>query len=71
MMLCAAYIGLIIVIEAGPVYRLFMAQLRGKPLTFATWIWIIGSFAFTFGCSLVAIVLPMRYGETRLSKLLI
>jgi ABC-2 type transport system permease protein len=71
MILCAAYIGLIIVIEAGPVYRLFMAQLHGKPLGFATWIWIIASFAFTFGCSLVAIMLPMRYGETRLSKLLI
>jgi ABC-2 type transport system permease protein len=71
MILCAAYIGLVIAIQAGPVYRLFMAEVRGQPLPLATWIWIIGSFAVTFGCSLLAIALPMRFGETRLSKLLI
>ena len=71
MILCVAYIGLVVAIEAGPVYRLYMAQVRGLPLTLATWLWIIGSFAVTFGCSLLAIALPIKFGETRLSKLLI
>jgi ABC-2 type transport system permease protein len=71
MILCAAYIGAVIAIEAGPVYNIFMAEIRGKTLTLATWFWIIGSFMVTFVGSLLAIALPMRFGETRLSKLLI
>ncbi|UCG08701.1 MAG: hypothetical protein JSV83_08645 [Desulfobacterales bacterium] len=71
MIVCAGYIGLIIVIEAGPVYNLFMADIRGKTLSLATWIWIIGSFSLTFALSLIAIAFPMRFGEKRLAKLLI
>ena len=70
MIVCAGYIGLVIVIEAGPVYNLFMADIRGKTLTPVTWIWIIGSFTVTLVFSLVAIAFPMRFGERRLAKLL-
>jgi ABC-2 type transport system permease protein len=69
MITCAAYIGLVILIEAGPVYNLFMAQIRGKDLSAAAWLWIVGSFAAVFVFSLMAIALPMRFGEKRLSKL--
>jgi len=71
MIVCAGYIGLIILIEAGPVYHLFMADFRGKTLSAAVWLWIIGSFAAAFVFSLLAIALPMRFGENRLSKRLI
>ena len=71
MIVCAGYIGLIILIEAGPVYHLFMADFRGKTLSAAVWLWIIGSFATAFVFSLLAIALPMRFGENRLSKRLI
>ncbi|MEE4261496.1 MAG: hypothetical protein V2I56_02325 [Desulfobacteraceae bacterium] len=71
MIVCAGYIGLIILIEAGPVYSLFMADFREKTLSPATWLWIIGSFATAFVFSLLAIALPMRFGENRLSKRLI
>ena len=71
MIVCCAYIGLIILIEAGPVYNLFMASIRGKTLSPAIWLWIIGSFATAFVFSLAAIALPMRFGENRLSKRLI
>jgi ABC-2 type transport system permease protein len=70
MIVCAGYIGLVIVIEAGPVYNLFMADIRGKTPTPLTWIWIIGSFTVTFVFSLLAIAFPMRFGERRLAKLL-
>jgi ABC-2 type transport system permease protein len=69
MIMCAGYIGLVILIEAGPVYNLFMAQIRGKDLSAAAWLWIVGSFAAVFVFSLLAIALPMRFGEKRLSKL--
>ena len=71
MIVCAGYIGLIILIEAGPVYHLFMADFRGKNLSAAIWLWITGSFATAFVFSLLAIALPMRFGENRLSKRLI
>jgi ABC-2 type transport system permease protein len=71
MIVCVGYIGLIILIEAGPVYNLFMADIRGKILTPATWVWIIGSFTAAFVLSLVAIAYPIRFGEKRLAKLLV
>jgi ABC-2 type transport system permease protein len=70
MVVCAGYIGLTILIEAGPVYNLFMADLRGKTLTFLTWIWIIGSFTLTLALSLSAVALPMRFGEKRLARIM-
>jgi len=70
MIVCAGYIGLVILIEAGPVYNLFMADIRGKALSLATWAWIIGAFAVAFVFSLLAIALPMYFGEKRLAKLL-
>jgi ABC-2 type transport system permease protein len=71
MIVCAGYIGLVILIEAGPVYHLFMADIRGKSLSPAIWLWTISSFAIAFVGSLLAIALPMRFGENRLSKRLI
>lgn len=71
MTLGAAYIALIIIIQAGPVYNLFMAGIRGKMLSVFDWTWILVSFAFAVGISILAIVIPMRFGETRLSKILI
>jgi ABC-2 type transport system permease protein len=71
MIACAGFIGLVILIEAGPVYNLFMAEIRGKVLSPAAWLWIAGSFAAVFVISLMAIAIPMRFGEKRLSKMLI
>ncbi|MBT8373034.1 MAG: hypothetical protein KJO34_18865 [Deltaproteobacteria bacterium] len=71
MIVCAGYIGLAILIEAGPVYNLFMAEMRGNVLSPAAWLWIIGSFGAVLVFSLLAILLPMRFGENRLSKLVI
>jgi ABC-2 type transport system permease protein len=71
MIVCVGYIGLVILLEAGPVYYLFMADIRGKTLSPAIWLWIVGSFGSAFVFSLMAIKLPMRFGESRLSKRLI
>jgi ABC-2 type transport system permease protein len=70
MIVCAGYIGIVILIEAGPVYNLFIADIRGKTLSPAMWIWIIASFSTAFVLSLVAIKIPMRFGEKRLSQIL-
>jgi ABC-2 type transport system permease protein len=70
MIVCAGYIGLVILIEAGPVYNLFMADIRGRALSPGTWIWIIAAFSVTLGFSLLAIALPMRFGEKHLTRIL-
>jgi len=69
MIVCAGYIGAIILLEAGPVYNLFMADIRGKFIPMGVWLWIAGSFSAVLVMSLFAIILPMRFGEARLSKL--
>ncbi|MGD8342356.1 MAG: hypothetical protein PVH53_02130 [Desulfobacterales bacterium] len=71
MIACAGYIGLVVLIEAGPVYNLFMAGIRNEFISLSTWIWIIGSFSLVLIFSLLAIFVPMRFGEQRLSRLLI
>ena len=70
MITCAGYIGLVVIIEAGPVYNLFMAGIRNKMITLSAWIWIFASFTLVLVLSLLAIWMPMRFGEKRLSQLL-
>ena len=69
MIVCAGYIGAVILIEAGPVYHIFMAHIHGRTLSAGTWLWISGSFCVAFILSVLAIILPMRFGENRLAKL--
>jgi ABC-2 type transport system permease protein len=69
MILCAGYIGIVIVIEAGPVYSILMAEINGHALSILKWVWITVSFSIAFTLSILAIILPMNFGEKKLSKL--
>jgi ABC-2 type transport system permease protein len=69
MITCAVYIGLVILLEAGPVYRIFMADLHGKPLSAGVWLWTAAAFSAAFALSLLAILLPLRFGLRRLSRM--
>ncbi|OQY05189.1 MAG: hypothetical protein B6I22_07920 [Desulfobacteraceae bacterium 4572_123] len=69
MILCAGYIGIVIVIEAGPVYSILMADINGQTLSILKWVWITVSFSIAFTLSILAIILPMNFGEKKLSKL--
>jgi ABC-2 type transport system permease protein len=69
MLACAGTIGLVLLLEAGPVYRILLAELRGHPLAAGTWWWTIASFGAALVLSLLAIVLPLRFGERRLSQI--
>jgi ABC-2 type transport system permease protein len=70
MMACAGYLGAVIMLEAGPVYSLFMANITQKALSNLEWAWIVGSFALVFLISILVITLPMKFGERRLAKIL-
>ena len=66
MMLSAGFISLVIILEAKPVYNLFMSVIQHRELTPFEWVWTTGSFLIVFIICLLAIILPMRFGEKRL-----
>ncbi|MFO7666487.1 MAG: hypothetical protein R6V76_07715 [Desulfobacterales bacterium] len=70
MMLCAGYIMAVIVLEAGPVYSIFMASVHERSMTILQWIWTVVSFSMVAVIGILAIFLPMRFGEKGLSKVL-
>ncbi|MCP4689344.1 MAG: hypothetical protein GY859_14925, partial [Desulfobacterales bacterium] len=68
MILSAALIGIVIALEAGPVYSLFMADLKERAISGPEWAWIFGSFAAVLLLSVLAIFIPLRFGEKRLAE---
>lgn len=63
----AALIGLAILLEAGPVYRIVLAEIHGRALSTAALIWAAVAFAAVVLLGVLAAVLPLRYGARRLS----
>ena len=70
MMICAGYIMAVIILEAGPVYSIFMAAVHQRSMTILEWIWTVVSFSMVVVISILAIFLPIRFGEKGLSKVL-
>jgi ABC-2 type transport system permease protein len=68
MMTAAAFVAAVIILEAGPVYRLFMADLKGHRMEFIDWLWAVGSFSGVVFLSVFAAILPMRLGEKQLES---
>lgn len=69
MVSCAAFVCLVIILEAGPVYTIFMSGLRGQHLSLWQWAGSIGSFCAALLLCLLALVLPMRRGRRALEAL--
>ena len=69
MIISTAYIGAVIILEAGPVYTIFMSGIKDEGLTYLQLLWIIGAFFTAFSISMLAIILPMKFGEKRLMSL--
>ena len=69
MITCAGLITAVVLLEAGPVYRIFMADMHGRPLSTYVWVWTAGAFALAFALSVAAVVLPLRFGLRRISRM--
>ncbi len=67
MILAMGFIALVIVLEAGPVYTLFMAQVHHHSLSHLQWMYVAGSILLTVLVNIAAIWLPMRYGIRKLT----
>ena len=68
MILCAGFIATVIILEAGPVYTVFMAGFRGVSLSVLQWIWLVVSFSLVLLLCILAVIVPMRWGERCLSR---
>jgi ABC-2 type transport system permease protein len=68
MILCTVFIGLVIVLEAGPVYHVFIAGVHGRVLSVGQWAWLSVSFSLALLLCILAVILPMRIGERRLES---
>ncbi len=66
MLLAAGFIAAVIVLEAGPVYAVFMAGFHGRSLSGLQWVWLVVSFTLVVLLCILAVILPMRLGERRL-----
>jgi ABC-2 type transport system permease protein len=66
MLLTMLFIGSVILLEAWPVYRIFMAQTTGSRISILAWVPIIASFLAVIVINVLAIVLPLKIGYARL-----
>jgi ABC-2 type transport system permease protein len=66
MTLCMGFISAVVVLEAGPVYSIFMTGIRRDSFTYFQWGWIVCSFAIVLGLCVAAVLIPMRKGEKRI-----
>ena len=62
MIVSVIFLALIIVLEAGPVYVIFMANVKGVSLTGAQWLFIIPSFAAVLIIGIWTVYKPMKMG---------
>jgi len=62
MMFSAIFIGIVIVLEAGPVYMIFMADLRGSAITGFQWSLIVPAFLLVLLINFLAVYKPMKMG---------
>jgi ABC-2 type transport system permease protein len=67
MTISIGFIGLVIVLEAGPVYNIFMTRVQEIVLSPVQWLWLVGSFSMVLALCAGAVVIPMRLGAKKIS----
>jgi len=68
MIFSAIFLAIIIVLEAGPVYIIFMADLRGASVTGLQWLFIIPSFIIVLAILIFTVYKPMKMGFESLDQ---
>jgi ABC-2 type transport system permease protein len=69
MILSMIFIGAIVILEAWPVYTLFMAEFQHRTLSFFQWTGIILSFSAVAFLNGAAVGVPMRLGIKNISQM--
>ncbi|MDD5344289.1 MAG: hypothetical protein PHW12_07690 [Smithella sp.] len=66
MILCFCLIASVVILEAGPVYYIFMADIRAQSISLLQLIWSVISFGFASFLCLLAFFYPIYLGEKKL-----
>jgi ABC-2 type transport system permease protein len=69
MVLCMSFIGVVVILEAWPVYAVFTARFKGTPIPLASLIGIIASFATVALLVTFVFIGSVRYGQRRLEAI--
>lgn len=69
MIVAVSFIGLVVLLEARPVYLFFMSKLRGLPLTGGELTEIVLLLFMALVLNVLAFILPMKFGIKKLSCL--
>jgi len=68
MIISSLFIGSVVILEAGPVYILFMSQVKGSVISPIQWLFIVLSFSAVIAINSVAIFRPMKIGLNALQE---
>jgi len=68
MLLSFGLIALVIMLEAGPVYRIFMSRMHGHGFSLLQILWFVLSFGLALFLCVFAVFYPMMLGEKNLLK---
>jgi ABC-2 type transport system permease protein len=68
MIFSAIFIALIIVLEAGPVYIIFMASVKGAAISAWQWLFIVSSFMMVVVINVLAVYKSMKMGLQALAE---
>ena len=68
MIISSVFMALIIIVEAGPTYIIFMSSFKGIPITGLQWLFIVPSFLAVLCINILAAYLPMKKGLEALIK---
>ena len=69
MMASTAYLGIVVLLEAWPVYAVLLARLRGQTLGLAEWGPLALGLGLALGLSALMIVMPLRMAARRIDGL--
>jgi len=67
MIISTSFAELVVILEAGPVYLVLTASLRGTSFGPLSWLWVGVSLTAVLILSVLAVILPMRYGTCSLA----
>jgi ABC-2 type transport system permease protein len=68
MMVSSLFMAAVILLEAAPVYVIFMADARGETVPLVHWLWIVPAFGLVLALQAFAVIKPMRMGARALSE---
>jgi len=69
MIVAVCFVGLVVILEARPVYLFFISRMRGVPLTSGELTEVIGLFTVAFLLLVLTFIMPMRLGIKKLASL--